>query len=361
MTIHILHTFASLKSDGVDTTLVQPSNWNDEHIITLAAGKVLGRHAASAGAMQELPLSVDASDNWTVSGNYMVMPGGTTADRPLVPAIRELRFNSDLLQMEFYDGVNWVIPGQSEAVPIGGTIGFGGRSEPANGKWKFPNGQALLRATYPDAFAAWVFIHVVTMTIASPCVVAWTAHGLSEDDPVKFTTSGALATPLVASTTYYAKITDADHFNLALTPGGTAIITTGSQSGTHTAISAPWGDGDGSTTFNVPDLRGRDEIGHDRMGTSAAGRMTRSTTQGIYGKSLGASGGEEAHQLTVAELAAHTHTMPDGWPGVNTAGSWQNQGGSYGGTYGATNSSGGDVAHNNVQPGLVMNKLIRVL
>jgi hypothetical protein len=74
-----------------------------------------------------------------------------------------------------------------------------------------------------------------TITIASPGVVTFTAHGLDVTDPVQFTTTGALPTGLTASTTYYVKtVLTADTFTLAATVGGTVITTTGTQSGTHT-------------------------------------------------------------------------------------------------------------------------------
>lgn len=63
MAISLKHTFQSAKADGADTTLVQPSNWNAEHTITAAAGKVLGRDTSGAGAVQELPIAVDVSGN----------------------------------------------------------------------------------------------------------------------------------------------------------------------------------------------------------------------------------------------------------------------------------------------------------
>jgi len=54
MTISVKHAFQSAKSDGVDTTVVQPSDWNDEHSITLAINKVLGRATAGTGAVEEI-------------------------------------------------------------------------------------------------------------------------------------------------------------------------------------------------------------------------------------------------------------------------------------------------------------------
>jgi hypothetical protein len=53
MAISVKHKFASPKGDSPDVTLVRPSNWNDEHDITCAGKKVLGR-TATAGAIEEL-------------------------------------------------------------------------------------------------------------------------------------------------------------------------------------------------------------------------------------------------------------------------------------------------------------------
>lgn len=74
----------------------------------------------------------------------------------------------------------------------------------------------------------------VTMTIASPCVVTWTSNTLSENDAVCITTTGALPTGLTATTVYYVKGLSGNTFNLSATPGGAAINTSGTQSGTHT-------------------------------------------------------------------------------------------------------------------------------
>jgi hypothetical protein len=80
----------------------------------------------------------------------------------------------------------------------------------------------------------------VTMTIATPGVVTYTAHGLSTYDKVYFTTTGALPTGVTASTTYYITSVTVDTFklstSLANALAGTFIATTGSQSGTHTCF-----------------------------------------------------------------------------------------------------------------------------
>jgi len=77
----------------------------------------------------------------------------------------------------------------------------------------------------------------VTITIAAPGVVTWTAHGLSVNDTIRFTTTGALPTGLAINTTYYVKeVLSANTFTVSTSAGGAAVTTSGTQSGTHTAL-----------------------------------------------------------------------------------------------------------------------------
>jgi hypothetical protein len=77
----------------------------------------------------------------------------------------------------------------------------------------------------------------VTITIAAPGVVTWTGHGLSVNDTIRFTTTGALPTGLAINTTYYVKtVLSANTFTVSTSAGGAAITTSGTQSGTQTAL-----------------------------------------------------------------------------------------------------------------------------
>jgi microcystin-dependent protein len=78
-------------------------------------------------------------------------------------------------------------------------------------------------------------------------------------------------------------------------------------------IGTTYGAGDGSTTFALPDLRGRTIAGEDDMGGSAANRLTTAGS-GINGIVLGASGGSQNHTLTGAQsgTSAHGHTASSG-------------------------------------------------
>lgn len=80
----------------------------------------------------------------------------------------------------------------------------------------------------------------VTITIASPGEITWTAHGLKAGSVVVFTTTGALPTGLTAGTPYYVIATGltANVFRVSATLGGSVINTSGTQSGVHTATSS---------------------------------------------------------------------------------------------------------------------------
>ena len=77
-----------------------------------------------------------------------------------------------------------------------------------------------------------------TVTVADPAVLTSAAHELYVDDTIWLETTGALPTGLSVDTTYYVVrngIT-ADTWQIATTRGGTPIVTTGTQSGSHTWI-----------------------------------------------------------------------------------------------------------------------------
>lgn len=79
-----------------------------------------------------------------------------------------------------------------------------------------------------------------TITIASPGVITATGHGLTVGRRVGFSTTGALPTGISASTIYYVvSVPTADTFTISATSGGSAINTSGSQSGTHYLVKDP--------------------------------------------------------------------------------------------------------------------------
>jgi microcystin-dependent protein len=121
-------------------------------------------------------------------------------------------------------------------------------------------------------------------------------------------------------------------------------------------IGTTYGAGNGSTTFNIPDLRGRFVAGKDDMGGVAANRLT-GTSGGVAGATLGASGGAETHALTIAEMPAHTHTVLAAFVTGNAqTGSGDAEATNQTRT---TSSAGSNAAHNNVPPAMILNYIIK--
>jgi microcystin-dependent protein len=101
--------------------------------------------------------------------------------------------------------------------------------------------------------------------------------------------------------------TTAPNSNFVL-PFGQAISRT-TYSALFALIASQFGGGDGSTTFNLPDLRGRAVFGLDNMGGSTAGRIT--VAGGNFDGTIRTVGGAENHTLTVAEMPSHSHGISD--------------------------------------------------
>lgn len=121
------------------------------------------------------------------------------------------------------------------------------------------------------------------------------------------------------------------------------------------AISTAFGSGDGSTTFNLPDLRGRFPLGLDGMNGSSANRVTSASTGGSGSNTRGATGGSEIHFLSISEMPAHQHLYADPATGGGGVDSVNGSGG------GLANSGavGGSTAHNNMPPWQAMNYIIK--
>lgn len=124
------------------------------------------------------------------------------------------------------------------------------------------------------------------------------------------------------------------------------------------AIGTTYGAGDGTTTFNVPDLRGRVGAGKDDMGGTAANRLTTGGS-GVNGATLGAVGGAETHTLLLAQMPAHSHTVSGATASGGTGSNDLRSSGTAAGAAPTTASQGSGSAHNNTQPTIVLNYIIK--
>lgn len=181
--------------------------------------------------------------------------------------------------------------------------------------------------------------------------------------------------PLAAGLDYWGSSAPNSSFAF---PVGQAISRT-IYSALFAVLGTTHGSGDGSTTFNLPDKRGRVSAAVDVMGGNAAGRLTDVVSG--FGDGLGETGGSQTHTLTVGQLPAHSHGVSD--PGhthsLNNATSLldnlignQYQGANFlgtprnisvnGNTTGISiNNTGSGLAHNNVQPTIMCNYIIRIV
>lgn len=249
---------------------------------------------------------------------------------------------------------------------VGTTLPWSGLVAP--NQYVFAYGQEIARATYPEFYTA------VTQQANVICSSASnTLTGLSDTTQINIGKPVELSLCVIAGTTVVSK-----------TASTVTLSNPSSVSINAVAVFFPYGNGNGSTTFNVPDLRGYAVAGRDNMGGSAASRLT-STYFNTAG--LGAVGGSQSHTQTISEMALHTHTggshshaltsltlspfaaSPGSAPDALAAATNNfGIGGSFSAAQGTTNnggvvattSTGDSVAFTIVQPTITLNYVIKI-
>jgi len=201
---------------------------------------------------------------------------------------------------------------------------------------------------------------------------------------------GAFYLHNLASNTYGIPLGAGMDFWLPTAPSSAFAFPTGQAISRTTyatlfaAMGTTYGVGDGSTTFNLPDKTGRVSA----MKEAVATRLT-SGISGVDGATMGSAAGGQSQTLTVAQIPSHQHNVYLKDPGhTHTTNASRAVGGaSYGGsnftdataiidsattgiTIGSVNgtandnqtaASGSGGAHNNVQPTIVCNYIIRII
>lgn len=263
--------------------------------------------------------------------------------------------------------------GGGTTVGDGNTVGtvllWAGLTAPPN--YLFAYGQAVSRATYP------LLLSTITFTTNLICT-----SGLNVLSGIADTSSIRIGAPVEAS---------------CVSPGTTVTVvaansvTVSTNATVSTAVSAtffPFGNGDGSTTFNIFDLRGRALVGRNNMGGTAGTDLT-SAFFGTGPNALGATGGAQSFSIAVGNLPAYTPTGtiingaitstftgtasqqalgPGGGSEGFTSGSLghslpsgtvvSSQGAS---TFNGTAQGGAAQALSNIQPSMTMNYIVKAL
>lgn len=266
--------------------------------------------------------------------------------------------------------------GGAQVIPPGTEQAYAGIQLPAG--WLWEDGSSVSRTTYANLFNA------LTITATATANGTTSLTGLSADLR-GLGLNGAIVegSSLIASNT-----------TITFTGASTATLSQAATgSGSITIRVFPWGNGNGSTTFNVPDRRDMVLAGRGDMNLTSDRGLLTSAGSGVKGTqfSAGGSGGQvggaETETLTVQQIPAHTHgysgttgaesaththqiqqsttaTFGSGsFAGasqpttVNTSTESQGHTHSYSGT--TDNGTGGGQAHPNVQPTGITNWIIK--
>lgn len=226
----------------------------------------------------------------TYNGTSLIIPGAqsvsptATGDIAILVALGS--GNWQVISYAPANGAALINP----AVDVG-TISFYGGGAPPSSKYLEGYGQAVSRTTYSTLLGVYTNVQSVTRTSGSP-----TLTGFS--DTTKFTAgqpvegSGIPTGATISSTT-----------STTVTLSANAI-----SSGTANVTVFYYGNGDGSSTFNVPDCRGQLLVGRNNMGGTASSRLN-STYALASPNAIGASLGSQSHTLLTAEIPSHQHNV----------------------------------------------------
>lgn len=274
--------------DGGDTIYVGPSSQNFDTQMAVADGSV-GAPGYSFSSDLDTGIRRKGANNGTLVANgadvleWLTTGVNITGDVAISGALTV---------------------GGSRPVPIGSTISFSGVAAPTG--WLFAYGQAVSRTTYSELYG------VITKTATATRSNGSTSLTSVSVDMTDLGFVGAYieGTGISTGTTI-----------TAITSTTITLSAAASGAGSITIRILPFGQGDASTTFNIPDLRGRIAAGRDNMGGTSGNRLT-GQTGGVDADKLGSTGGAETVTISQANLpavtlttsiasgqGAHTHTV----------------------------------------------------
>ena len=301
-----------------------------------------------------------------------VLPGGTpisfsvSTSLPPSPVKGQLWFQSDTSSLLIYTGTSWVYS-TSSSTPASATATSAVTA--TAGQVTVCNPSSTFAVTLPVSPPNGTICAVYVLAAATSYVTVAAGSGNTLDYAVGSLYAGQSAYLVYNSTT--TSWVSPTQNNQGTHPSGTLLdfagatvpagflacdgsaVSRSTYAGLFAAIGTNWGSGDGTTTFNVPDLRGRATIG---VGTGT----------GLTPRTLAGTTGTETVTLTSEQsgLPSHTHTVATTFPGtVTTAYTTGTNNYTQTGNAAVTTSAAGPTdattAHNNMQPSAVVTKIIK--
>jgi hypothetical protein len=252
------------------------------------------------------------------------------------------------------------VPEETEDIPFANFGNFSGDirttwlgDTPPNAGWLMCYGQQVNKTTYSgiwnnikagliDGPATGTF----TVTTATDRINI-TAHGLSDGDIITLSTTGTLPSGLTGNkTTYYIINSTTNDFQISTQLNGNSVPISDTGSGVHSY----------HIDFYIPDGRGRTAAGRDNIGGSSANRVTDAAAD-----TLGGTMGADKHTLTTDEIPKLDVNIDNAGGGAvgedalvvqeSTMGDAQST---------AVNVNSTESAHNNMQPTMFFNWIIKI-
>ena len=288
-----------------------------------------------------------ALDGLVVNSSHLTIPSRTTVqkDALVAPLEGSIIYDSTSQELQVKNSTSWI----SSSSSLTGTIQtYAGFIIPTG--WLLCDDTPASRTTYAALFAVLSKSSTGNTASGSPTISVIPANGTDNIAAGWFISGPGIQ----AGTTVVGTTSSTITLSQNATANGTAVPFT----------AAPYGIGNGTTTFNVPDMRRRVIMGSGGTATATIGNL------------LGNVGGSETHTLSLTEIPAHNHGGSTSSNTVNyTKGSSSYILNGYAMTSSNTgygdailmgtahshtiSSAGGGATHNNIQSAIVLNYIIK--
>ena len=202
-----------------------------------------------------------------------------------------------------------------------GSIIISVRQNAPNGYLLCDGSNSVSRLIYSNLFNAIVPNKgLVLIASGSPCVLTLNGHGFLTGESIFLTTNGTLPTGLTTDTLYWIIVIDNNSFRLANSYANaisnSAINTSGTQTGVHNLFFCPYGLGNNTGNFKLPDfknatIRGRGQGNHPNYASPQTTRLG-------YVE-------DDAFQGHHYRYGTNNSTYAVGWDGAGGGSNWNQQ------------------------------------